>query len=131
MTASQKISEEQLPYQSKFLRAKFFVVENFRYLAKISSLFPNENFYFNMEKGIIWKKVNSIIKPLELVECLSYIKHLMVAFNNWREIHTVILRKYYVTMSLCKYYVFMNMFQRKSLKLQYKPKQTMPISIYQ
>ena len=40
---------------------------------------------------------------MNLAESSSNTKYLMVASNNCRKIHTVILRKYYVTMSLCKF----------------------------
>ena len=47
----------------------------------------------------------------ELLKFCSYIKCLIIASYNWWKIHTVILRKYYVTMSFCKYYVTMEILQ--------------------
>ena len=40
---------------------------------------------------------------MNLIESSPYIKYLMVASNNWRKLYTVILRKYYVAMSLYRF----------------------------
>ena len=83
-----------------FRHAKFFIRDNFHHLAKISSLFYNKNCYLYMKKGDIWKQATLITKPHEFSRILDYIKYLMVASNNWRKIHTVILRKYYVHVTM-------------------------------
>ena len=57
-----------------FRHAKFFVRENFHHLAKMSSLFYNENCYLNMKKGNIWKQATLITKPHEFSRILVLYK---------------------------------------------------------
>ena len=70
------------------------------------------------------KKGNKQENLVNLAEFLPYMRYPTVAFNNWRKIHTVILREilcYHVLAQiLCYYGNIMNIFRRKSLILEYK-----------
>ena len=59
---------------------------------------------------------------MNLIESSSYIKYLMVASDNWRKLYTVILRKYYVTMSLYKFVLrfLINTYEGRSFQKLFK-----------
>ena len=64
------------------------------------------------EKTIIWRKVTWITKSREFSRVFGQKWNLFIAPYNWWKVHTVILRKYYVTMTnimwLWKYYEYVS-----------------------
>ena len=71
-----------------------------------------------MKEGNIGKRVTSTTKLMNLVESSSYIKYITVTSNNCRKIHTLILRKYYVTKFCVK--IIVNTYEGLSFQKRFK-----------